>query len=136
MLSIEFQFKETDRSYYAKNNGNQWQMTRGELYQVPREDREIAEDLVELLRSDYERATIYSEDNIIVLPARNQIVSFDVISGECFDSRNLVKSEYTETEIHAVLALAIDDQHPDAEKLYPIAEEVVKDWPKECRPMP
>lgn len=62
-----------------------------------------------------------------------QVNCCDALTGQT------VSAVWTQDQLAAVLYLAqegSDGQSPIASILYPIAEDAIKGWPKECRPIP
>ena len=98
--------------------------------------KNIIPELLRFFDLGIKRATLYLEDLVFVVPPPRamgvglwNVVSFDVVSGQ------IANAIWTTKELRACLELAIggDDSRTD---LYSILEPLVKDWPKECRPIP
>ncbi len=115
-----------------------WELTRYQqerpytTRRKPRGHLEVMGEFVALMQKGYRRFTIRGEDSLLCSPSVGHLVGFNAFDGERGETKGLTMDELT-----AVVALTLgNDEHPDANDLYPFAEKVIAEWPASCRPMP
>jgi hypothetical protein len=110
------------------------QHKRGEPWQ-PRKltnHLEVMGEFVALMQKGYQRFTIRGEDTLLCSPEQGRVVGFSAFDGARGETANVDTGA-----IAALVTLTLsNDENPDADELYPLAEKVIEGWPKSCRPMP
>lgn len=127
MLSVEIHNK--GESFFANGNDHpDWKVNRVEK---PITDKDVVDRVRKAIYEGYVRIIVQLEDTILVVPEPGKLVAFDMLSGKR-------RTAYpNQDELFAILALGIGgDEIENAKEYCVLAEEVIKHWPNEIRPIP